>query len=52
MALIEPVIEALDARLSRAQRRRLAQALALAIGPEAVISLRDVAGASESETIE
>jgi AcrR family transcriptional regulator len=49
---IEPVVEALKDELSPAARQRLAQALSMVAGPEAVLSLRDVAGASVEEALD
>ncbi len=52
LALIEPLVDTLRDALPRAARSRLARALALVIGPEAMISLRDVAGATSTECID
>ncbi|WP_029002260.1 TetR/AcrR family transcriptional regulator, partial [Azohydromonas australica] len=49
---IAPVVEALADEFSPAARRRLVQALAMVAGPEAVLSLRDVAGASVEEALD
>ena len=46
------MVEALEDELAPAARRRLAQALAMVIGTEAVLALRDVAGASTEEAVE
>jgi AcrR family transcriptional regulator len=52
LRLIRPVVDALRGELGPASRRRLAQALAIVIGTEAVLALRDVAGASVQEAVE
>lgn len=49
---IAPVVEALGGELSPSECRRLAQALAMVAGPEAVLSLRDVAGATVEEALD
>jgi AcrR family transcriptional regulator len=49
---IVPVVEALGDELSPCECRRLAQALAMVAGPEAVLSLRDVAGATVEEALD
>lgn len=51
MKYIAPVVEALKDELPPAARRRLSQALAMVLGPEAVLALRDVAGAGEGEAV-
>lgn len=52
MKFIEQVLEKLADRLDHDARARLRTALTLAIGVEAVISMRDVGGASVEEAIE
>lgn len=52
LRLIRPVVDALKAELAPAARRRLVQALAMVIGTEAVIAVRDIAGASPDEAVE
>ena len=52
MKFIEPVLEKLSEQLDPAARARLRIALTLTIGVEAVLSMRDVAGASVDEAIE
>jgi AcrR family transcriptional regulator len=47
--LIDAALDDLDEALTPAARRRLRNAIALAIGMEAVISLRDVCGLSQRE---
>ncbi|WP_064735970.1 TetR/AcrR family transcriptional regulator [Azohydromonas australica] len=49
---IGPLVEALRNELPPAARKRLAQALAMVAGPEAVLSLRDVAGATVEEVLD
>lgn len=46
---IEPAVDALAGELSPQQRRRLTLALCMVMGPEAVVSLRDVGGAGVDE---
>jgi AcrR family transcriptional regulator len=46
MQYVGPIVEALKNELKPAVRRRLAHALAMLMGTEAALSLRDVAGAS------
>jgi AcrR family transcriptional regulator len=52
MKFIEPVLGKLADRLDRDALARLRTALTLAIGVEAVISMRDVGGASVEEAVE
>ena len=49
---IAAVVEALKNELTPAVCKRLAQALSMMAGPEAVLSLRDVAGASLEEALD
>lgn len=49
---IAPVIEALGHELSPSECRRLEQALAMLAGPEAVLTLRDVVGATVEEALD
>lgn len=51
MRHIQPVVDALKDELPPAARRRLAQALAMVMGTEAVLALRDIAGASVEEAV-
>ncbi len=48
-AVIEPIIAAIEPPLSKPQRKKLRAALSMVIGTEAVIALRDVAGATRDE---
>jgi AcrR family transcriptional regulator len=49
---IRPIVDALKEELPPAARRRLVQALAMVMGTEAVLALRDVAGAGVDEALE
>lgn len=51
MQYIAPVVESLKSELSPGARKRLAHALAMVMGPEAVLAMRDVGGASVDEAI-
>lgn len=51
MNYIEPIVERLTDRLGEAVRVRLRNALAMTMGTEAVLALRDVAGASMEDAI-
>ena len=51
MQYVHPIVDALKGELTAAARRRLAHALALVMGTEAALSLRDVAGASLEEAL-
>jgi AcrR family transcriptional regulator len=51
MQLIDPIVAACAGRLDAAARRRLRGALALVIGAEAVVSLRDVAGVPVAQAL-
>ncbi|MEX3933744.1 TetR/AcrR family transcriptional regulator [Paraburkholderia phymatum] len=51
MQYVGPIVEALKKELTPAARRRLAHALAMLMGTEAILSLRDVAGASTDEAL-
>ena len=48
---IRPIVDGLKEELPPAARRRLVQALAMVMGTEAVLALRDVAGASVDEAL-
>ena len=48
---ITPIVEALQDRLPAAARRRLAAALALTMGTEAMLALRDVVGTDADEAL-
>lgn len=51
LSYIRPIVEALKDELPPAARKRLAQALAMVMGTEAVLALRDIAGASIEEAL-
>jgi AcrR family transcriptional regulator len=51
MQYIGPIVEALKNELTPAARRRLTHALAMLMGTEAALSLRDVAGASTEQAL-
>lgn len=51
MQYIGPIVESLEGQLTPAARQRLAHALAMLMGTEAALSLRDVAGASVDEAL-
>jgi AcrR family transcriptional regulator len=51
MKYIAPVVEGLKEELPPAARRRLSHSLSMVLGTEAVLALRDIAGASEDEAI-
>src|SRR5437867_11530310 len=51
MQYVGPIVVALKNELTPAARRRLAHALAMLMGTEAALSLRDVAGASTDEAL-
>ncbi len=51
MHYIAPIVDALKDQLPVATRKKLTAALALTMGAEAVLSLRDVAGASTEQTL-
>lgn len=51
MAYIGPIVDALSDVLTSAQRERLKQALAVVIGTEAVIAVRDIGRASREEAL-
>ena len=51
MQYIAPVVESLKAELSPSARKRLSHALAMVMGPEAVLAMRDVGGASVDEAV-
>lgn len=52
MQYIEPIVDALADVLTPAARRRLKQALAIVIGTEALIAVRDVGRASAAEALD
>lgn len=51
MKYIDPIVDSLSHRLDEAARLRLRTALAMTMGTEAVLAMRDVAGASLQDTI-
>jgi AcrR family transcriptional regulator len=51
MNYIDPIIDSLSERLDEAARFRLRIALAMTMGTEAVLAMRDVAGASKEQAI-
>ena len=51
MKFIDPILVKLSSRMGREARKRLRTALAIVMGTEPVISMRDVAGASVEESI-
>jgi len=51
MQYIGPIVDSLKSELTPTWRKRLSQALALQMGTEAALSLRDVAGASVDEAL-
>jgi AcrR family transcriptional regulator len=51
MQYIGPLVDSLAGELTPSARRRLAQALALVMGTEAALALRDVAGASAEDAL-
>lgn len=51
MQYIAPIVEALKGQLPLAARKRLAAALTLTMGAEAVLTLRDVAGTDTAHTL-
>jgi AcrR family transcriptional regulator len=51
MQYVGPIVDALKGELTPAARRRLTHALAMLMGTEAALSLRDVAGASLDEAL-
>lgn len=52
MIYIRPIIDALKDELAPAARKRLTQALAMVMGTEAALALRDIAGASTAEALD
>lgn len=52
MTYIGPIVDSLQGVLTPAARKRLKQALAMVIGTEALIAVRDVAGAKPDEAVE
>jgi AcrR family transcriptional regulator len=51
MNYIDPIVESLSDRLDQAARMRLRTALSMTMGTEAVLAMRDIAGASVEEAI-
>ncbi|MFC5522215.1 TetR/AcrR family transcriptional regulator [Polaromonas jejuensis] len=51
MKYIRPIVDALKDELPPAARQRLSQALSMVMGSEAVLAVRDIAGASVDEAI-
>ncbi|WP_280151691.1 TetR/AcrR family transcriptional regulator [Piscinibacter sp. XHJ-5] len=51
MQYVTPIVEAMKSELTAGARRRLVHALAMLMGTEAALSLRDVAGASLDEAL-
>ncbi|MFL6720060.1 MAG: TetR family transcriptional regulator [Burkholderiaceae bacterium] len=51
MNYIDPIVDSLSDRLDAAARSRLRTALAMTMGTEAVLAMRDVAGASSEEAV-
>lgn len=51
MHYINPIVDSLSDRLDEASRVRLRTALAMTMGTEAVLAMRDVAGASREQAI-
>ncbi|MDQ9172242.1 TetR family transcriptional regulator [Oxalobacteraceae bacterium R-40] len=51
MNYIDPILDSLSGHLNKAARKRLRTVLSMVIGTEAVLAMRDVAGASEEESI-
>jgi AcrR family transcriptional regulator len=52
MTYIDPIVDSLKGVLAPAARKRLKQALAMVIGTEALIAVRDVGGAKPEEAVE
>jgi hypothetical protein len=51
MQYIRPIVDALKDELPPAARKRLVQALSMVMGTEAVLALRDIAGADADEAL-
>jgi AcrR family transcriptional regulator len=51
MQYVAPIVDAMKNELTAAARRRLVHALAMLMGTEAALSLRDVAGATTDEAV-
>lgn len=51
MKYIDPIVDSLSGSVGKGARKRLRIALTMIIGTEAVLAMRDVAGASEEESI-
>lgn len=51
MGYIDPIVDSLSHRLDESAMRRLRTALAMTMGTEAVLAMRDVAGASKEQAI-
>lgn len=52
MSYIEPIVDSLSKQLTPAARKRLKQALAMVMGTEALIAVRDISRASVDEALE
>lgn len=52
MSYIEPIVDSLKKQLTPAARKRLKQALAIVMGTEALIAVRDISRASAGEALE
>jgi AcrR family transcriptional regulator len=52
MQYVTPIVDALKGELTPAARRRLAHALAMVMGTEAALALRDVAGTGVDEALQ
>ena len=52
MSYIEPMVDALKKQLTPAARKRLKQALAMVMGTEALIAVRDIGRASADEALD
>ena len=51
MKYIEPIVDSLKDELTPAARKRLLHALAMVMGTEAAVAVRDIAGASVDEAL-
>lgn len=51
MKYIEPIVDSLKGELSPSARKRLAHALAMVMGSEAALAIRDIGGASVEEAL-
>ncbi|MCY1409056.1 Bacterial regulatory protein, tetR family [compost metagenome] len=52
MHYIEPIVDALEGKLSPPARKRLKQALSIVMGTEALIAVRDISGASIEDSLD